>query len=99
MSAKFMHIGKFNVSSEKRSDFIDLMKNYENTARQSGLDHSHLIEDETAQGTFMHVTVWGDRDNWVAVEESDAHRKMHEARNAMLAEPMEHDFVCGRIEL
>lgn len=99
MSGSFMHIGRFSISAEKRSDFIDLMKRYEENAVQSGLDHSHLIEDETSQGTFMHVTVWKDRSDWVAVEESDAHKSMHSERNAMLSEPMQHDYVCGRIEI
>ncbi|MEM6374953.1 MAG: antibiotic biosynthesis monooxygenase family protein [Pseudomonadota bacterium] len=99
MTQSFMHIGRFKIASEKRSDFIDLMKDYESTASQSGLDRSHLIEDETAKGTFMHVTVWKDRADWVAVEASDAHQKMHSARNTMLTEPMQHDYVCGRIEI
>mgnify|MGYP001793885389 CR=1 FL=1 len=99
MTATFMHIGRFNIRAEDRDAFINLMREYENSAPQDGLDHSHLIEDETAKGTFMHVTVWDQRDHWVAVEETPVHKDMHEKRNKMLNAPMEHDFVCGSIEI
>lgn len=99
MSAHFLHIGRFDVNSEKRSDFIAVMKDYEEHARQKGLDHSHLIEDEKAPNTFMHITVWASRDDWVAIEKSDVHQEMHAKRDKLLASPMEHDFVCGRVEM
>lgn len=95
MSASFMHIGKFAVASEKRDRFIEVMKDYEQFATQNGLDHSHLVEDETAPGTFMHVTVWRAKEDWVAIEETPAHKNMHKERDTLLAEPMEHDFVSG----
>ena len=99
MSETFMHIGKFAVRPEARETFVALMQSYEDTAEQRGLTHSNVIEDERNKGTFMHVTVWEKRADWVAVEETDAHRKMHEARNAMLVAPMEHDFICGKVEV
>lgn len=99
MSANFMHIGKFSVNSENRAAFIAIMKDYEAHAKQSGLDHSHVIEDENAPGTFLHVTVWANRDDWVAVEKTEAHQQMHSKRDALLNAPDEHDFVCGTIEI
>ena len=95
MSQSFFHIGKFVVATGQRDSFIDLMKSYESHAKQNGLDHAHLVEDETAPGTFMHVTLWASRDHWVQVEKSADHQQMHTARNALLAEPMQHDFVAG----
>ena len=97
MTAVFMHIGRFVVESEHRDRFIEVMKDYESFATQKGLDHSHLVEDEKAPGTFMHVTVWSSRENWVSIEETTAHKNMHKERDSLLASPMEHDFVCGNV--
>ena len=97
MSAAFMHIGRFAVKPEHRDRFVEVMKDYESFATQKGLDHSHLIEDEKEPSNFMHVTVWRAREDWVAIEETPAHKNMHQERNALLASPMEHDFVCGSI--
>ncbi|MEM9169033.1 MAG: antibiotic biosynthesis monooxygenase family protein [Pseudomonadota bacterium] len=97
MSAEFMHIGRFAVDAAHRDRFLEVMKDYEHFATQSGLDRSHLIEDEKAPGTFMHVTVWRTRDDWVAIEETPGHQNMHKERDALLAAPMEHDFVCGTV--
>ena len=97
MTAAFMHIGRFVVDPKHRDRFVEVMKDYESFATQKGLDHSHLIEDEKKSGTFMHVTVWGARKDWVAIEETPAHKNMHKERDALLSEPMEHDFVCGTV--
>ncbi|MEM9495832.1 MAG: antibiotic biosynthesis monooxygenase [Pseudomonadota bacterium] len=97
MTARFMHIGKFTVDAAHRDRFIEMMKDYESFSMQRGLDHSHLIEDEKQSGTFMHVTVWNKREDWVAIEETDAHKNMHKERDALLSSPMEHDFVCGTV--
>lgn len=99
MSDLFMHIGKFVIRSESRDAFVEIMKTYEKSADQSGLNHSHLIEDENVDGTFMHVTLWNTRDDWVAVEQTSAHKEMHKKRDALLAKPMEHDFVCGKVRM
>lgn len=97
MTPSFMHIGKFSIDPNKRDAFVEVMKDYEKAATQTGLDHSHLIEDEKAPNTFMHVTVWSTREDWVKIEQSPVHKEMHEKRNALLASPMEHDFVCGDV--
>ncbi|MCR9085635.1 MAG: antibiotic biosynthesis monooxygenase [Rhodobacteraceae bacterium] len=97
MSETFMHIGKFTVSPDRRDAFVEVMKGYDASAPQKGLTHSNVIEDENTPGTFMHVTVWETRDDWVAVEKSPAHREMHDKRNALLDAPMQHDFVCGKV--
>lgn len=99
MSETFMHIGKFVVQPENRDTFIEIMKTYEASANQKGLTHSNVIEDEKTEGTFMHVTVWENRDDWVAIEGTEVHKQMHEKRNALLASPMEHDFVCGKVQI
>ncbi|MEM9440559.1 MAG: antibiotic biosynthesis monooxygenase family protein [Pseudomonadota bacterium] len=99
MSEAFMHIGKFVIRPESRSEFIDVMKEYEQSAQQNGLRHSNVIEDENTSGTFMHVTLWESRADWVAVEQTTAHKNMHEKRSALLAAPMEHDFVCGKVQI
>lgn len=99
MTETFMHIGKFVVQPENRRTFLEVMQKYENAATPKGLVKSNVIEDETAEGTFMHVTHWNTRDDWVAVEKTDVHQKMHEKRNALLATQMEHDFVCGKVEI
>ncbi|WP_227269580.1 putative quinol monooxygenase [Roseobacter weihaiensis] len=99
MSETFMHIGKFVVKPDNRSKFLEVMREYENASKPKGLTQSNVIEDENAEGTFMHVTLWDKRDDWVAVEKADIHKKMHERRNALLATPMEHDFVCGKVEI
>ncbi|MEM1391487.1 MAG: antibiotic biosynthesis monooxygenase family protein [Pseudomonadota bacterium] len=97
MSVKFLHIGRFRVTPEHRLRFIDVMRDYEAFATQNGLDHSHLVEDEADAGTFLHITAWQTREDWVEIEQSDGHKNMHAARNALLAEPMQHDFVSGAI--
>ncbi|QPH55636.1 antibiotic biosynthesis monooxygenase family protein [Pontivivens ytuae] len=99
MSEEFMHIGKFVVAPENRNAFIDLMKGYETSVKPKGLTHSNVIEEEKTPGTFMHVTFWESRDDWVAIEQNAVHKDMHAKRNVLLAEPMEHDFICGRIEI
>ncbi|MFV0474235.1 MAG: antibiotic biosynthesis monooxygenase [Pikeienuella sp.] len=99
MAPSFIHIGKFIIDPKDRGEFIAIMKNYEKTATQNGLDHSHVVEDEKAPGAFMHVTVWARRDDWVAIEKTEAHRTMHDQREKLLIRPMEHDFICGRIEI
>ncbi|PIE16924.1 MAG: hypothetical protein CSA68_00305 [Rhodobacterales bacterium] len=93
----FLHIGKFVVAPEKRDDFVKLMKDYEKTVEQKGLDHSHLIEDENKLGTYWHSTIWQSRGDWVAVEATPGHREMHKKRSALLEEPMKHDFFCGNV--
>ena len=97
MTTTFMHIGRFNVASEHRERFIEIMKDYEAFSTQRGLDHSNIIEDEKQPGTFMHVTVWKTRKDWEAVEETEGHKNMHAERDKTLASPMEHDFICGTI--
>ena len=97
MSTTFMHVAKFIVETSNREKFIQVTKDYEHSATQSGLDHSHLIEDEKASGTFWYVTVWANRDDWVSIEQTPAHKKMHKDRDALLAEPMKHDAVCGNV--
>lgn len=97
MTTTFLHIGRFEVASDQRDRFIELMKDYEAFSVQNGLDHSHIIEDEKQPGIFMHVTVWQSREDWEAVEQSETHKNMHAERDRTLAAPMEHDFVCGHI--
>lgn len=97
MSTSFMHVGKFVVSPQNRAAFVAVMKDYEKTAPQNGLDHSHLIEDENNAGAFWHTTIWQTRADWVAVETTPGHEKMHAARGALLLEPMKHDFFCGAV--
>ncbi|MEM1346542.1 MAG: antibiotic biosynthesis monooxygenase family protein [Pseudomonadota bacterium] len=97
MSAAFMHIGKFVVAPDHADRFVDLMRDYEQFATQNGLDHSHIVEDETSEGTFMHVTVWATREDWEAIEKTDAHQRMHAGRDTLLAAPMEHDFLCAKV--
>lgn len=97
MSTHFIHIGKFKVSPEQKDTFIKVMRDYKFFATQNGLDHSHLVEDEKDPATFMHVTVWASRDDWVAIEKTAEHKAMHQAREALLTAPMDHDFVCGDI--
>ena len=99
MSDLFMHIGKFVVQPEKHDDFVALMREYEGSVRQDGLSHSNVVEDEETSNTFLNVTFWNTRDDWVAIEKTDAHQKMHTARNAMLAEEMQHDFLCGKVHV
>lgn len=99
MSEPFMHIGKFAVASESRDAFLDVMATYQKEADQTGLEHSNIIEDEKAAGTFMHVTLWKTREDWAAVEKSAVHQSMHKKRDALLVKPMEHDFVCGMVRL
>lgn len=99
MTASFIHIGKFVIDPANRGTFVEIMREYDAHAVQNGLDHSHVIEDENAPGTFMHITVWRAREDWVEIEKSEAHLTMHKQRDALLTEPMEHDFVCGRIEI
>ena len=97
MSTKFMHVAKFIVESSNREKFIQVMKGYEHSATQNGLDHSHLIEDEKASDTFWYTTVWANRADWVAIEQTPAHKQMHKDRDALLTPPIKHDFVCGNI--
>ncbi|MEL7041250.1 MAG: antibiotic biosynthesis monooxygenase family protein [Pseudomonadota bacterium] len=97
MTTTFMHIGRFKVAPDHRDRFIEVMKDYEAFSTQRGLDHSHIIEDEKQPGTFMHVTVWNTRQDWEAIEASETHQNMHAERDKTLAEPMEHDFICGTI--
>ncbi|MEM9670563.1 MAG: antibiotic biosynthesis monooxygenase [Pseudomonadota bacterium] len=97
MTAGFMHIGKFKIKPDHRDRFIEVMKDYESFATQKGLNRSHLIEDETESGTFMHVTIWKAREDWSEIEETTGHKNMHKERDAFLSEPMEHDFVCGTV--
>ena len=97
MTAVFMHIGRFVVDPAHRDRFVEVMKDYESFATQKGLDHSHLVEDEKEPGTFMHVTVWASREDWVSIEETPSHKNMHKERDSLLASPMEHDFVCGNV--
>lgn len=97
MSTNFMHVAKFNVENSNREKFIQVMKEYESSATQNGLDHSHLVEDEKESGTYWYVTIWADRENWVTVEQSPAHKKMHKDRDALLTAPMKHDVVCGNV--
>lgn len=97
MSANFIHVGKFVVAPENREKAVAVMRAYEETAGQAGLDHAHLVEDETQPGSFWHVTLWATRADWVAIEKSEAHLKMHTEREALLSENIEHDFFCGNV--
>ena len=99
MSTTFMHVGQFVVAPEYRDAFVALMAEYEKNVPQKGLDHSHLIEDESNPGTFWHSTIWQSRQDWVAVETTPGHRDMHQKRGALLIEAMKHDFFCGNIIL
>lgn len=70
-----MHVAKFNVKNSNREKFIQVIKEYESSATQNGLDYSHLVEDEKESGTYWYVTIWADRENRVTVEQSLAHKK------------------------
>jgi heme-degrading monooxygenase HmoA len=97
MSAAFIHIGRFVVAPDHRDRFVELMRDYERFATQNGLDHSHLVEDEKTSGAFIHITVWASREDWVAIEQTQAHQNMHKERDALLTAPMEHDFFAGPV--
>lgn len=92
MSAHFMHVGRFVVKPQRKEDFVALMRGYQDEAKQSSLDHAHLIEAEHEPGLFWYVTLWSDRSAWEAVEGTEAHRKMHADREPMLAQPVNQNF-------
>ena len=97
MSTHFIHIGKFIVKPDQKDRFIAVMRDYEHFATQNGLDHSHIVEDEKESCMFMHITLWANRDDWVAIEQTVQHKNMHKDRDELLDVPMEHDFVCGQV--
>ena len=92
MSEKFMHVGKFIVKQENRDEFVSVIKDYENTVEQKGLDHSHLIEAENEANMFWYVTIWSSRADWDTVEQLDDHKKLHEKCDPLLAQPVNQNF-------
>jgi len=92
MSEKFMHVGKFIVKQENRNEFISVIKDYESSVEQKGLDHSHLIEAENEPNMFWYVTIWSSRADWEAVEQLDGHKRMHEKRDPLLAQSANQNF-------
>jgi len=92
MSTQFMHVGKFIVKPNNRDQFIEVIKSYEGSVKQEGLDHSHLIEAENEPNLFWYVTLWSSHDAWEKVVQLEEHKQMHQKFDPLLTQPINQNF-------
>jgi quinol monooxygenase YgiN len=92
LSTKFIHVGKFSVKPNLRNQFLMVIKEFEQSANNTGLNLSYLLDSENEPNTFWYITIWSSKEFWEKSSKLEHHLRLSEQCHDFLSRPVHNNF-------